>query len=385
MSDFDRRFLLGGLAGAAGVSALGAIARAGPLDPPAGAVTGTSKPLGEIEPRIAINTTNTPGTTSTVFRITQPGSYYLTGNVTVPANRAAIQVAAGNVTIDLNGCTIGGSGSTSNGIVNAPGSSAGNLTILNGTIRDVGTGIDAGNINAVRIERTSIIGYYLNGIVTGENALISRCFVSWINSGNGIDSINVGIHSVVTDCVVRDVYRYGIMHNGYGLITNCHIYGGTTNSPTNQMGIYAYQRTIVRACQVSVCQIGIKARNWSRVESCHVNHCSWFGIAADEGASIKIIDNDIANCGDASGDAGILVQANLCSVEGNRLEANYRHIWVGGGTGNLIVSNTMASAGAGGNLVVPAGNSYGPIVTLPSGDIGGTANANHPQANLVHG
>jgi hypothetical protein len=54
---------------------------AGPLTPPAGPVTSTYKPLSDVEPRIAINAVNTPGDSSSVFLITQPGSYYLTGNV----------------------------------------------------------------------------------------------------------------------------------------------------------------------------------------------------------------------------------------------------------------------------------------------------------------
>src|SRR6266700_7689406 len=41
------------------------------------------------------------------YTITQPGSYRLSGNLTVPdANTTAIQVMADNVTIDLNGFSI---------------------------------------------------------------------------------------------------------------------------------------------------------------------------------------------------------------------------------------------------------------------------------------
>ena len=47
----------------------------GSLTPPAGPVAPTPGP----EPRIAINATNTPGDADSVYRIAQPGSYYLTG------------------------------------------------------------------------------------------------------------------------------------------------------------------------------------------------------------------------------------------------------------------------------------------------------------------
>src|SRR5882757_8656039 len=38
--------------------------------------------------------------------ITQPGSYRLSGNLTVPASTAGIEISASNVTIDLNGFSL---------------------------------------------------------------------------------------------------------------------------------------------------------------------------------------------------------------------------------------------------------------------------------------
>ncbi|MCC6970990.1 MAG: hypothetical protein IT434_12295 [Phycisphaerales bacterium] len=54
---------------------------AGPLDPPAGAVSSTYKTLAEVEPRIAINATNTPGDGANKYVISLPGSYYLTADI----------------------------------------------------------------------------------------------------------------------------------------------------------------------------------------------------------------------------------------------------------------------------------------------------------------
>ena len=51
----------------------------GPLAPP-GAAAPTTKTLDQVEPRIAINSTNTPGDADSLYKITQPGSSYLTGN-----------------------------------------------------------------------------------------------------------------------------------------------------------------------------------------------------------------------------------------------------------------------------------------------------------------
>src|SRR6476619_6633553 len=71
----------------------------GSLVPP-GAPAPTMKTLDQIEPRTAI--------TSLPITISNPGSYYLTGNVTATADGTAITIAADNVTIDLNTFTLSG-------------------------------------------------------------------------------------------------------------------------------------------------------------------------------------------------------------------------------------------------------------------------------------
>ncbi len=104
----DRRALLAGLGGlAAGTFLTAGRAEAGPLNPPA-APASTPGP----EPRIAVNAQNTPGNPDNLFRITQPGSYYLTGNIIGQSGRNGIQIAADNVTIDLMGFALLGAGST---------------------------------------------------------------------------------------------------------------------------------------------------------------------------------------------------------------------------------------------------------------------------------
>src|SRR4029077_17462440 len=74
----------------------------GSLTPP-GAPAPTMKTLAQIEPRIEINATNPPGDADSSFKITQPGSYYLTGNLTGVASKHGIKIAANDVTLDLMG------------------------------------------------------------------------------------------------------------------------------------------------------------------------------------------------------------------------------------------------------------------------------------------
>jgi len=69
-----------------------AAASAGPLNPPAGPITSTHKTLTEVEPRIPISSTTTPGDATSLYRISQPGSYYLTGNITGQAGKHGIYI-----------------------------------------------------------------------------------------------------------------------------------------------------------------------------------------------------------------------------------------------------------------------------------------------------
>jgi hypothetical protein len=80
----------------------------GDLTPP-GAPAPTMKTLTQVEPRTPI--------ISLPFTASQPGSYYLTANLSSTAG--GIRITAADVTIDLNGFTITGPGAGSSGITHA--------------------------------------------------------------------------------------------------------------------------------------------------------------------------------------------------------------------------------------------------------------------------
>jgi hypothetical protein len=106
-------------------------AHAGRLDPP-GAPDPTGKTLTEVEPRTAISTENTPGDGDALFRITVPGSYYLTGNVLGEVGKHGIEIATSNVTIDLMGLSLLGVEESLSGIFKS--GTQDRLTIRNGII-----------------------------------------------------------------------------------------------------------------------------------------------------------------------------------------------------------------------------------------------------------
>ena len=168
----------------------------GSLTPP-GAPAPTMKTLAQIEPRTAI--TNT----ASAVTISQPGSYYLTGNLTVSSGNA-ITIATNGVTLDLNGFTISSTAASAagNGIL-LSGSNPRNLTILNGFIQggvtNNGSGVFGGS------------GFNAGIIFSGNppvNVLVSRVSVSGCLYYGII--LNIGDSTVVESCTVRTVGSIGI-------------------------------------------------------------------------------------------------------------------------------------------------------------------------------
>jgi hypothetical protein len=74
------------------------------------------------------------------YKITIPGSYRLSSNLTLAAGADAIDVSASPVTVDLNGFTISGVNPTTFTAIN--GLSAGQLTVRNGSIQGFNMAIE---------------------------------------------------------------------------------------------------------------------------------------------------------------------------------------------------------------------------------------------------
>ncbi len=155
------------------------------------------------------------------FIISKSGSYILNGDVTMTANVTCINITVSDVTIDLNGHTITGTGSGSaNGIIGLH-----NIVIYNG-----------------RIENFS----QKEGISLMNNAAIHDVIVR---------ACKIGIN-VTDNCNLKNIFasentNIGIQANDGGIIEKCSIMYNCTN-PTSLTGagIYVGNKMIIRDCSV---------------------------------------------------------------------------------------------------------------------------------------
>ena len=367
---------------------------AGPLDPPSGAVSPTYKTLSEVEPRIAINATNTPGDANSVFRIAQPGSYYLTGNLTGQAAKHGIEIAASGVNLDLNGFDLVGVTSSLDGIATSV-SSLRNITIRNGSVRNWGDdGVDLYSTftKVARVEGVHSTGNVGYGIRLGDGGLVSDCHASY----NGVSGISGAL--TVVACVARNNTQYGISIVNGGTITDSSAFSNTL------YGIYAGNGCTITHCSARSNGDGMIAFGESLVQGCTAVGNTGDGINGQQGTTI--LD---CVCSENGADGIVvlnmsLVRGNTCtnnlsdgifvsSFDGNRIEGNHMSGNARGlhviGAGNVIVRNT-ANANTAVNWSIVANNVVGPILnrTAPaspaiSGDsaassLGSTdANANY--------
>ncbi len=350
------------------------VAMAGPLNPPPGPITATMKTLAEVEPRMAINATNTPGNAGAMFVISQPGSYYLSSDVTVEASKYGVQIAASDVTVDLNGFTIKGLTGSRAGVygytVNRP-------TIRNGRIVNTdSTGISlihapSSNQGAV-IENVVVEGCSSYGtLVTGGT--IRNC--QFIQNGGGVwsDGLNdmliegcVAIRNTADGFSVRRAtiknctasYNAGAGASiGTGLVSNF-------TSDSNGLGVVIDSGSVLD----SVC-----------------SNSSVIGILASGECLIR--GNSITNPAFVANTIGIKIQdTNGAKVQDNQITRMATGI-SSVTTSHYIVSNTLRGCTTA--MYVAAGSRVGTIVTGTSsaainGNSGGGLGTTDPFANILY-
>lgn len=209
----------------------------------------------------ALNGNATPGD-SPGFPITisQPGSYRLDSNLVVP-NRTtnAIEIAASNVTIDLNGFAIVGPCPQNCQPINGPNSSghgivvvvpgAHGITIRNGSI----TGVGADGIN-LQVFDAMVDHVHVDS--SGANGMLVGLFGTSIQSGSVIDSTSsnnalTGIqitNGIVHHNLTQGNGGVGIVMDQAGVISNNVVIANNAGSST-PLGISA---SFGAACESNV-------------------------------------------------------------------------------------------------------------------------------------
>lgn len=169
---------------------------------------------------------------SAPYAITQPGSYFLTTNLTVATNDAII-IASDNVTLNLNGFTISSTSSAPSGVAIAVSNVQVNITILNGSIYSTagytsgtgytGQGFMYGILTGtersvkyaynVRVRGVTVSGCGFAGIVLYQLSSVESCLV--YNTGIGIQAQRV-IDSTAEKCRMYGVYAGDTAVNSRG-------------------------------------------------------------------------------------------------------------------------------------------------------------------------
>ncbi len=392
----------------------------GSLTPP-GAPAPTMRTLEQVQPRTPI--TNVP------YTITQPGSYYLTANLT--SDTRGVRIGASGVTLDLMGFTLTGNSSEWDGVYvdGTTDNLIRDVVVRNGILRGFRAGVLAFSTQNCRFEQLVLtgnhgFGFYANGKPFDGN-IIAGCTIS-DNGRGGIYFLNPpGSRcngNIITDCTVSSNRFYGVhfLHgqcNG-NTITDCAI-GGSRHGVVLEGDDGPCDGNTIANCVIGGCRSdgvvflggtngqcngntiadctisgndgrGIYLQgvggpvNGNTITRCAISSNGNYAVALD-GVSGQCDGNTIVDCtlrGNVSGGG------YLASAHGNRMEGNHISGQTGSTTygihcsstaGNLILCNTCVGQAT--NFLMSAKDTYGPIVTNSGALATGGASA-HPWANF---
>jgi hypothetical protein len=353
----------------------------GTLTPPSPPAP-TMKTLDQIEARIPISVATTPGDSSDNFVITKPGSYYLTTNFVNSAGKGGIRIDTNNVTIDLNGFAMDGSGLGGQGIRIITSIQRRNIKVRNGVVcnwNSTGLGLSFA-VNAI-VENILVSGNQGEGIEMGENGLVKDCQAYTNATGASfLAGIVAAQGSVVENCVAEyngngNANCFGIsvgsgstishcaafQNNGpsaTGIITGSHCQlidcVASFSTGTNGYGISLGPGSSAVHCVASQNSgpgtIGILAAQHSTVDGCVASFNGGDGIQAPDNCSLT------ANKCDNNAAAGIHTTGQRNRIDGNFLAFNVTAGIKVDSNLNLVVRNCATGTGIQ-NYVIAAGNS----------------------------
>jgi len=379
------------------------VAVAGPLAPPAGPPAPTHKTLADVEPRTPI--------ASLPLTISQPGSYYLTRDLSVAAGNA-ILVTAPDVTIDLNGFTIRNTGLADRGVF--ANADALRLRVRNGSIRDfrfqgilaqarsasidrvrvtvvdvngggielrgdhgvilactatgsaptpLGVGLEARG-EASSIRSSSAVGFSIN-VTGGKGSLIARCRTSGGVTGilastgsrivdsasfrNAGSGFSIGPSGAVDGCIARQNTTGFSALNTSSTFDNCTARGNTAN------GFYISAAGVSACVSYDNADNGLESFSGSTISRCVVSANGSYGIrlAGFSTATFNLCDGNVGD-GIALLGAGNRVHDNTLTDNRYGLDAS---------ASNNLFSRNVASGNTTGQFFVGQPQTNGPVVT----------------------
>lgn len=324
--------------------------------------------------------------------INQPGSYYLTQNLTnTTTNGDGIRIDVDDVTLDLNGYTLsGGTGSSDDGIV-VLGSHE-NIYIKNGTVRDWnGDGINALNADASIFENLHAENNGGDGVVADFGAIILNC----TSSGNGLDGLEGDDGTIIKNSTASGNDDNGIQ-TSEGSIA---IGNSSANNGTDGVDIAAGSVAVNNSASGNVTfgfdlALGSLAHN----NSAYANGSNGFDIAS----ASQIMGNSakangfgytststssregyrtfanaylINNVAEGNSEDGFHIASTDTYLDGNYAFGNGEYGIIATSSGSFFISHSAAGNTTGQFSIVTT-SAYGQILT-------GTATTDQPFANFT--
>jgi parallel beta-helix repeat protein len=292
----------------------------GSLTPP-GAPGETMKTLAQVEPRTPIS--------SLPYTISEPGSYYVTGNLSSTTN--GIVIESSGVTVDLMGFSLRGDGTSSYPdydygihVISSTNAVIENLVVKGGRISGFYGGLYCQSMNNSRIE----------GLVVSDN---TEHGVSLNDSNSGHCNGNT-----IADCTISGNGDKGVYLNGREAQCNGNTIADCTISDNGNDGVYLFSS---------------KAQcNGNTIADCTISGNGYYGVRLYGGSSSQCNGNTITDCTiSENGDKGVYLygyggQCNGntiadCTISENGDKGVYLYGYGGQCNGNTITDCTISENG----------------------------------------
>lgn len=311
--------------------------------------------------------------------ITNSGSYVVTEALVLTNAAHGITIQSSDVTVDLNGFALRGTGVASNGI--AVPSARSNIVVRNGIVGSWGQhGVDLFNVSAASVIDVESSGNGGAGIRVGRGGSVRDCRAQ-DNGGVGVEA---GPGALVLHVTSRINSQHGVMAHGGNVIKDSSLRENTLDGVRGSNNVVVVDCTvrdnagdgvdldhaaIVRGCAAYSNQIGIVLGSGGLVADCAADNNRTRGASVGEGGTVRdssfvfnvtdgllvtnfcVVADNLAN----TNSVGIRAAGRGARVDGNHVAGNVTGIVVTLSS-NFLARNTAAASSS--NFNVAAGNHF---------------------------